>query len=313
MESLSRIVESMAVMPRCQVFLAVILKSLIMCFVLQVTPYTEENIMYSNRGISETLSCPMSCSSITGLLSALCDHSISGVSWKRRSFGGVSRAALHRTLRKRAYATLLSKLFQDSSSRPTSSIANVLACTPSYNKMLMISFDLRVSGLAEDAEKLEGLLGQLRDARCSSGLTELDSVLELLAQLAGSGPPPVSSFSRDCMRRERHVLRRPPLPGYLSEELQRLESTTWALVCEEEWGVFRGVWRTLSILDAPPGTGLFGLERRLEGEERFERDTRLSLFGALQHSRTADLDVRLDLPPVPSNADITGLNIRVRR
>ncbi|MCJ8736177.1 hypothetical protein PDJAM_G00255920 [Pangasius djambal] len=267
--------------------------------------------MYSNRGTSWTSSCPVSSSSITGLLSALCDRSLSGVSWKRRSFGGVSRVALHRALRRRAYATLLSKLFQDSSSKPASSMANALAVTPSYNKMLMISFDLRVSGRAEDAERLEGLLGQLREAGRSSGLTELDSVLELLAQLAGSGPPPVSSFSRDCMRRERPVLRRPPLPGYLSEELQRLESRTWALVCEEEWGAFGGVCRTLSILDAPPGTGLFGLERRLEGEERFERDTRLSLFGALQHSRTADLDVRLDLPPVPSNAEVTGLNIRV--
>lgn len=269
--------------------------------------------MYTNRGISEMSSCPMSSSSITGLLSALCDRSLAGVSWKRRSFGGVSRVALHRALRRRAYSALLSKLFQDSSSKPTLSTTNALANTPSYNKMLMLSFDLRVSGRAEDAERLEGLLGQLRETGHHSGLTELDSVLELLAQLAGSGPPPVSSFSRDCMRRERPVLRRPPLLGYLSEELQRLESRTWALVCEEEWGAFAGVCRTLSILDAPPGTGLFGLDRRLEGEERFERDTRLSLFGALQHSRAADLDVRLDLPPVPSNADVTGLNIRVRR
>lgn len=283
------------------------------CFLLQVTSYAEQVVMYSTRGISEMSSCPMSSSSITGLLSALCDCSLSGVSWKRRSFGGVSRVGLHRALRRRAYATLLSKLFQDSSAKPSSAMANALADTPPYNKMLMISFELRVSGRAEDAERLEGLLGQLREAGRSSGLTELDSVLELLAQLAGSGPPLVSSFSRDCMRRERPVLRRPALQGYLSEELQRLESRTWALVLEEEWGAFRGVCRTLSVLDAPPGTGLFGLERRLDGEERFERDTRLSLFGALQHSRTADLDVRLDFPPVPSNADVTGLNIRVRR
>ncbi|KAM9496353.1 gamma-tubulin complex component 6 [Clarias gariepinus] len=277
----------------------------------RVTSYTDQVIMYRNRGISEMSSCPPSSSSITGLLFALCDSSLCGVSWKRRSCGGVSRAALLRTLRKRAYTTLLSKLFQDSSSKLTSSTANALASTPSYNKMLMISFDLRVLGRTEDADRLESLLGQLREAGRSSGLTELDSVLELLAQLAGSGPPPVSSFSRDCMRRERPVLRRPPLPGYLSEELQRLESRTWALMCEEEWGAFGGVCRTLSILDGPPGTGLFGLERRLEGEERFERDTRMSLFGALQHSRTTDLDVRLDLPPVPSNADVTGLYIRV--
>lgn len=269
--------------------------------------------MCSNGGISEMSPCAVSGGSITGLLSALCDRSLSGVSWKRRSFGSVSRVALHRALRRRAYSTLLSKLFQDASSKPASSTASALAGTPSYNKMLMISFELRVSGRPEDAERLEGLLGRLREAGRSCGLAELDSALELLAQLAGSGPRPVPSFSRDCMRRERAVLRRTPLPGYLGEELQRLESRTWALVCEEEWGAFGGVCRTLSVLDAPPGTGLFGLDRRLEGEERFERDTRLSLFGALQHSRTADLDIRLDLPPVPSNADVTGLNIRVRR
>ncbi|XP_062860218.1 gamma-tubulin complex component 6, partial [Trichomycterus rosablanca] len=249
--------------------------------------------------------------SITGLIGALCDCSLSGVSWKRRSMGSVSRSELHRTLRRCAYATLLSKLFQDCSSKSSSSAPNALSNTPSYNKMLMISFDLRVSGHSEEAEKLEGLLELLREVSCSSGLSELESVLELLAQLAGSAPSHVPSFSRDCMRRNRPVLRRPPLPGYVDNELQRLESRTWALVCEEEWGALGGVCTTLNLLDAPPGTGLFGLQSRHAEEERFERDTRLSLFGALQHSRTADLDVRLDLPPVPSNAEVTGLTIRV--
>lgn len=219
--------------------------------------------------------------------------------------------ALHRALRQRAFTALLSKLFQDCSSRPASSMVTALASTPAYNKMLMLSFDLRVSGRAEEADRLEELLDRLRGVSQSAGLSELDSVLNLLVHLAGSSPPPPPSFSRDCMRRERPVLRRPPLSGYVTEDLQRLESRTWSLVCEEEWGALRGMCRTLWLLDAPPGTGLLGLERRPDGEERFERDTRLSLFGALQHTRTADMDVRLDLPPVPSNADVTGLTIRV--
>uniref|UniRef100_A0A8B9KXM1 Gamma-tubulin complex component 6 n=1 Tax=Astyanax mexicanus TaxID=7994 RepID=A0A8B9KXM1_ASTMX len=249
-------------------------------------------------------------SSITELLGALCDCSLSGVSWKRHSMGSVSREAFRRTLRKRAYGALLSKLFQDGSSK-SSLTANALASTPAYNKMLMISFDLRVSGHTEEAERLEGLLAQLREVALSSGLSEVDSVLEFLVQLAGSVPPPALSFSRDYMRRDRPVLRRPPLGGYLSQEMQKLESRAWALVCEEEWGAFGGMCRTLSLMDALPGTGLPGLGRRVEVEERFERDTRLSLFGALQHFRTADLDIRLDLPPVPSNAEVTGLTIRV--
>ncbi len=246
--------------------------------------------------------------SITGLLGALCDCSLSGLSWKRRALGTASRESARRTLRKRVYGALLAGLFQDGSPKPP---PNALANTPAHNKILMISFNLRVSGCNEEAERLEELLGQLRDGADTSGLSELDSILELLVQLAGSVAPPPLSFSHDYMRRERPVQRRPPLGGYLSRDMQRLEERAWSLICGEEWGIFGGVCRTLSIMDAPPGTGLLGLGRRPDTEERFERETRLSLFGALQHSRTADMDVRLDLPPVPSNADLTGLSIRV--
>ncbi|XP_026857161.2 gamma-tubulin complex component 6 isoform X2 [Electrophorus electricus] len=266
--------------------------------------------MLRGHSVSEMSTWQSGSTSITELLAALCDCSLSGVSWKRHSLGGISRVSVRRVLRRRAYGALLSRLFQDGSARP-SSTANALANTPAHNKMLMISFDLRVSGCTEEAERLEKLLAQLHEMTHASGLAELDSVLELLVQLAGSVPPPASSFSRDYMRRVRPVLRRPPPGGYLSQETRRLESRAWALVCGEEWGVFRGAWRTLSLMDAPPGTGLPGLGRRQEGEERFDRDTRLSLFGALQHSRTADMDVRLDLPPLPSNAEVTGLSIRV--
>nr|XP_055048269.1 gamma-tubulin complex component 6 [Misgurnus anguillicaudatus] len=256
----------------------------------------------------EMTSCYDNSSSITELLTALCDCSLSGLSWKRRAFGVVSREGARRTLRKRAYGALLAGLFQDGASKQS---PNPLANTPAHNKILMISFDMRVSGRDEDAERLEELLGQLRDGVGSSGLSELHSVLELLVQLAGSVAPPPLSFSNDYMRRDRPVQRKTPLGGYLSQDMQRLEERAWSLICREEWGVFGGVCRTLNIMDAPPGTGLLGLGRRVETEERFEKETRLSLFGALQHSRTADMDIRLDLPPIPTNADLTGLSIRV--
>ncbi|XP_039522007.1 gamma-tubulin complex component 6 isoform X2 [Pimephales promelas] len=249
--------------------------------------------------------CQGNSASITGLLTSLCDCCISGLSWKRCAPGTVSRESARRILRKRAYGALLAGLFQDGLSKPA---PQALVKTPSHNKILMISFDLRVSGHDEEAERLEELLGQLRDG---AGLSELNSVLELLVQLAGSVATPLLSFSRDYMRRERPVQRRPPLGGYLSKDTQRLEERAWSLICGEEWGVFGGVCRTLSIMDAPPGTGLLGLGRRLDFEEKFDRETRLSLFGALQHSKTTDMDIRLDMPPVPSNADITGLSIRV--
>uniref|UniRef100_A0A8D3CHN8 Gamma-tubulin complex component 6 n=1 Tax=Scophthalmus maximus TaxID=52904 RepID=A0A8D3CHN8_SCOMX len=174
----------------------------------------------------------------------------------------------------------------------------------------MISFDLRVAGCREEAERLEEQLGRLQ-GDVSSGLSEVDAVLELLVHLAGSAPPTATSFSRDYMRRERAVLRRPPPWGYQSEELQRLEARAWGLICGEEWGALERSYGSQRLMDAPPGTGLLALRTKLEAEERFERETRMTLFGAMQHTRTADIDIRLDLPPIPSNIDVTGLAIRV--
>uniref|UniRef100_I3JQ93 Gamma-tubulin complex component 6 n=1 Tax=Oreochromis niloticus TaxID=8128 RepID=I3JQ93_ORENI len=248
-------------------------------------------------------------SSITELLSALCDCSLSGVSWKRRALGGVSRESFHRALKKRAYGALLSKLFQDGTKGPAPGLS-ATANTPPRNKVLMICFDLRVAGCREEAERLEEQLGRLPEGEYS-GLKEVDAVLDLLVNLAGSAPPPPTSFSRDYMRRERPVLRMPQPWSYQSEDLQRLEARAWGLVCGEEWGTLESLYGTQRLMDAPPGTGLLALRTKLEAEERFEKETRLTLFGALQHTRTSDMDIRLDLPPIPSNIDVTGLAIRV--
>ncbi|KAJ8374067.1 hypothetical protein SKAU_G00046470 [Synaphobranchus kaupii] len=103
----------------------------------------------------------------------------------------------------------------------------------------MISFDLRVAGRRDEAERLVELLWMLVEG-AGAGPGELDSVLELLFQLAGSVPPPASSFSRDYARRKRTVMRRPPLGGYVSEELPRLEARTWALMTPGPRGTLRG-------------------------------------------------------------------------
>lgn len=263
--------------------------------------------MYSNPNNPMKPSC--NSSSITELLSALCDCSLSGVSWKRRALGGVSRQSFHRSLKKRAYGALLSKLFQDGT-KGLASGKSATANTPPRNKVLMICFDLRVAGCREEAERLEEQLEKLSEGT-SSGLKELDAVLELLVHLAGSAPPPPTSFSRDYMRQERPVLRRPQPWSYQSEELQRLEARAWGLMCGEEWGTLESLCGTQRLMDSLPGTGLLGLRTKFDAEERFEKETRLTLFGALQHTRTSDMDIRLDLPPVPSNIDVTGLVIRV--
>ncbi|XP_061085197.1 gamma-tubulin complex component 6 isoform X2 [Conger conger] len=268
--------------------------------------------MNRGPGVPASASCSYSSSSsITELLGALCDTFVSGVSWTlpalRSGSGSGSVERFRRDLRRRAYGVLLSTLFQDGSPK---GLPGPLASTPPRNKVLMLSFNLRVSGRQEEAERLEELLGALGDGR-GSGLAELNSVLELLVQLAGSVPPPPTSFSRDYGRWERPVTRRPPVGSYLSAELLRLEARTWALVTAEESGAMGCLGGSLGLMDAPPGSGLLFLGRRGDAEERFEKETRTSLFGALQHSRTSDLDVRLDLPPVPSNADVAGLALRV--
>ena len=263
--------------------------------------------MYPSPNNPKRPSC--NSSSITELLGALCDCSLSGVSWKRRALGGVSREAFRRTLKKRAYGALLSKLFQDGTKGSTSG-PSATTNTPPMNRVLMICFDLRVAGCREEAESLEEQLERLQEV-ASSGLKEVDAILELLVHLAGSAPPPPTSFSRDYMRRERPVLRRPKPWCYQSEELQRLEARAWGLVCGEEWGTLESLCGTQRLMDAPPGTGLLSLRTKLEAEERFEKETRMTLFGALQHTRTSEIDIRLDLPPIPSNIDVTGLAIRV--
>ncbi|GLD58968.1 gamma-tubulin complex component 6 [Lates japonicus] len=263
--------------------------------------------MYPSPNNPMKTSC--NSSSITELLGALCDCSLSGVSWKRRALGGVSREGFRRALKKRAYGALLSKLFQDGT-KGSASGSSATANTPPRNKVLMICFDLRVAGCREEAERLEEQLGRLPEG-ASSGLKEIDAIVELLVHLAGSAPPPPTSFSRDYMRRERPVLRRPRTWGYQSEELQRLEARAWGLVCGEEWGTLESLCGTQRLMDAPPGTGLLALRTNLETEERFEKETRMTLFGALQHTRTSDIDIKLDLPPIPSNIDVTGLAIRV--
>ncbi|KAM6961186.1 gamma-tubulin complex component 6 [Aplochiton taeniatus] len=249
-------------------------------------------------------------SSISELLGSLCDCSLNGVSWKRHALGGTSKEGALRTLKKHAYGALLLKLFQNAPPQGFASGLSAISATPSKNKVLMLSFDLRVAGCQDEAEKLETQLGKLSPGT-TFWLKELDSVLEFLVQLAGSTPQPPTSFNWDYMRQERPVLRRALLGGYQSDELQRLEAKAWSLVCAEEWAKLGCQRWELRLMDAPPGTGLLALGKRSEVEERFDKETRLSLFGALHHTRTSDLDIRLDLPCVPSNADDIGLAIRV--
>ncbi|XP_006876476.1 PREDICTED: gamma-tubulin complex component 6 [Chrysochloris asiatica] len=221
---------------------------------------------------------------------------------------GLDRRRAKRSLKKVAYNVLFTNLFQDETQKL---LQAELPQLPVKNKVLLLSFNLRVGGLGAEAGRLEDLVEQLLAAPCCP-LVEVSSVLELLVQLAGSGPPQVLLGKRDPFLNNRHVGRSVPYSGYSCRDLSVLEMDVRSLIAREECLCHDMLRRTLGLMEAAPGTGLptFG---RFFGDscDKFERDTRTSLFGALVHSRTVDMDVRLDLPPVPDSADLSGLVIKV--
>ncbi|XP_045869048.1 gamma-tubulin complex component 6 [Meles meles] len=222
---------------------------------------------------------------------------------------GVSRKRAKRSLKRVAYNALFTGLFQDETHRLQPAPAKL----PVKNKVLMLSFDLRVGGLGPEADRLEALVEELLAAP-RGRLGEVASVLDLLVQLAGSGPPQVLQRKRDYFWNNRHVGRNVPYGGYDCYDLSVFELDVQSLISREEYLRQDMIQKALQVMEAAPGTGLPTAGLFSYGDpcsDRFERDTRVSLFGALVHSRTYDMDVRLDLPPVPDSADLSGLAIKV--
>ncbi|KAM5250563.1 gamma-tubulin complex component 6-like isoform 1-T1 [Hipposideros larvatus] len=221
----------------------------------------------------------------------------------------VSRKKAKQTLKRVAYNALFTKLFREETQKLQPDLANV----PVKNKMLMLSFDLRVCGLGPEADRLEELVEKLEAAPCCP-LVEVRSVLDLLVQLAGSGPPRVLPPKRDYFFNNKHVGRNVPYSGYDCYDLSVFEMDVQSQISREEYLCQDTIQKALQVMEAAPGTGLPSVGLFSYGDpcgDRFERDTRASLFGALVHSRTYDMDVRLDLPPVPDSVDLSGLAIKV--
>ncbi|XP_010359527.2 gamma-tubulin complex component 6 isoform X2 [Rhinopithecus roxellana] len=221
----------------------------------------------------------------------------------------VNRKTAKRNLKKVAYSALFTNLFQDE----TQQLQLDMSKLPARNKILMLSFDLRVGGRGPEADRLEELVEELEAAPCCP-LLEVGSVLDLLVQLAGSGPPQLLRRNRDYFLNNKHVGRNVPYSGYDCDHLSVFETDVQSLISREECLCHSMIQETLQVMEAAPGTGLPTVGLFSFGDpcgDRFERDTRVSLFGALVHSRTYDMDVRLGLPPVPDNADLSGLAIKV--
>ncbi|KAM6162270.1 gamma-tubulin complex component 6 [Erethizon dorsatum] len=246
--------------------------------------------------------------SITQLFDDLCEALLPAAQ-PRPGQRSVDRRRTKQSLKRVAYNALFTNLFQEDA-RP---LQPDLSKLPVRNKVLMLSFDLRVGGLGPEADRLEELVEGLEAASCCQ-LLEVGSVLHLLVQLAGSGPPQILQRKRDYFFNNKHAGRNVPYSGYDCYDLSVFEMDVQSLISREEYLCHNMIQETLQVMEAAPGTGLPTVGLFSFGDpcgDRFERDTRVSLFGALVHSRTYDMDVRLDFPPVPDSADLSGLAIKV--
>ncbi|XP_041527817.1 gamma-tubulin complex component 6 isoform X2 [Microtus oregoni] len=246
--------------------------------------------------------------SITQLFDDLCEALLPAVQ-AHPGQRPVDRKRAKLSLKRVAYNALFANLFQEETHQRLPDSAK----RPVKNKVLMLSFDLRVGGLGPEADRLEELVEKL-EATPGCPLVEVESVLDLLVQLAGSGPPQVLRRKRDFFFNNKHAGRNVPYSGYDCYDLSVFEMDVRSLISGEEYLCHNMFQEALQVMEATPGTGLPTVGRFSIGDscgDRFERDTRVSLFGALVHSRTYDMDVRLDLPPVPDSADFSGLAIKV--
>ncbi|XP_069764941.1 gamma-tubulin complex component 6 isoform X2 [Narcine bancroftii] len=249
--------------------------------------------------------------SITQLFGDLCEAHMMGLSWKcylgkRR----LNRTQFKEKLKRVAYDTLFTNLFRDEATTKSQSDVSKL---PVKNKILMLSFNLRVAGMSMEADHLEELTEKIEKSTCMSQ-TDLNSVLELLIELAGTGTFQLQPQKRDYFLNNKFVGRNVKFQGYDYYDVSLFESGLLSLISTEDLEFHDNVQHTLQLMDAKPGTGLpcIGLfsHNYLAGD-KYEKETRVSLFGALVHSRTCEMEIKLDLPAVPDNVDMTGLKIRV--
>uniref|UniRef100_A0A8C8RWV7 Gamma-tubulin complex component 6 n=1 Tax=Pelusios castaneus TaxID=367368 RepID=A0A8C8RWV7_9SAUR len=248
--------------------------------------------------------------SITQLFGDLCEAHMTGLSWKvHLGRQKVSKERAKQNLKRVAYNALFMNLFQEETRKLQSNISRL----PVKNKILMLSFNLRVGGMGAQADRLEKLVEELETSECLP-FTEVNSILDLLVQLAGTGPPQLLPPKKDYFLNNKYVGRNVKYQGYDYYDVSVFEADIQSLIINEEYQFNDTIQKTLQIMEAAPGTGLpaIGLfSQNYPVSDKFEKETRVSLFGALVHSRTYDMDIRLDLPPVPDNADLSGLAIKV--
>ncbi|XP_075713310.1 gamma-tubulin complex component 6 [Rhinoderma darwinii] len=249
-------------------------------------------------------------SSITQLFGDLCESHLTGFPWKAGlGIRNQSKKRTKRRLKRLAYDALFIHLYQEETRKLQSKTTKL----PAKNKMLMLSFNLRIGGMNSEAERLEELLEHVEKIN-GEHFTNLCAVLELLVDLAGTGPPQVLPPKRDRFQNNKYVDRKPQSQGYDYYDVSVFEVDIGTFLAYQECDISNTINSTLQIMEAAPGTGLPAMgqfSQNFSSSDKFEKETRVSLFGALVHTRTNDMDIKLDLPPVPDSADLSGLAIKV--
>uniref|UniRef100_A0A8C5MGH1 Gamma-tubulin complex component 6 n=1 Tax=Leptobrachium leishanense TaxID=445787 RepID=A0A8C5MGH1_9ANUR len=249
-------------------------------------------------------------SSITQLFNDLCESHMVGFPWKPGF--GIRKPTKNRTkqnLKRLLYDTLFVDLFQEEVRKLHPKATRL----PVKNKMLMLSFNLRMGGMGPEAERLEELVEHL-ETSFSAHAGDVNAVLELIIDLAGTGPPQLVPPKRDLFQNNKYVGRKSTYHGYDYYDVSVFEDDISSFLAHQECEISNTVHRTLQIMEGAPGTGLPAMgmfSQNFTTGDKFEKETRVSLFGALVHSRTSDMDIKLDLPPVPDSADLSGLAIKV--
>ncbi|KAE8616047.1 hypothetical protein XENTR_v10008704 [Xenopus tropicalis] len=248
--------------------------------------------------------------SITKLFGDLCELHIAGFPWRTGlNSKKHSKSRTKQTLKRLAYDTLFVHLFQDEARKLQLNSTRL----PVKNKIIMLSFNLRVCGMGSEADRLEELLEYLEQSNVMQ-ISDLHAVLELLVELSGTGPPQLLPPKRDYFKNNKYVGRKVKYQGYDYYDVHVFEADLGTTLAYQEYEISTTIQRTLQIMEAAPGTGLPAISffsQNHPTSDKFDKETRASLFGALVHSRTNDMDIKLDMPPVPDSADLSGLAIKV--
>lgn len=190
--------------------------------------------------------------SITQLFGDLCESHLSGFPWKAGlGIRSQSKKRTKKRLKRLAYDTLFIHLYQEET-RKLRSKTNKL---PVKNKMLMLSFNLRLGGMSSEADRLEELLEHV-ETFSGEHFTNLSAVLELLADLAGTGPPQVLPPKRDLFKNNKYVDRKPQYQGYDYYDVSVFEADIGAFLNYQECDISNTITSTLQMMEAAPGTGL---------------------------------------------------------